>query len=744
MKPKDKLQKKVVKYKDKNNSMIERSGNLKAESHRDINKSFIKEKDNNLDQHSLYNLQSYKNLESEDNRRTLKPNYMNKNQVNNNTPLRRTLFLNDKKKDKEKPIISKNKKKEKDNPNSKHKKMVNFNENKIKMKSQKSERYMKKKTEDLELKLNKSMGNILNENDKNYDDINNDKEIIKPKKTYDSNKRIPNLKNLKEREDKEEKEGQINDEEDEKIDIPEKQSLLEIITIKSDIMQLNKEVINNEDTNKDKNKDSSLHILKKVNFIKEDELSMIEKELNKEQNKKGNKISNNYEQNLSYTTKNKKGKISNIFKKDEGKVKFGNAAKKVKAINKAIKGTQKNKDLRQTVRDPLISNLKDDLINEPSDDFIEKKNNSNKYLLNDININDNSNKNILKNININDKINSPKNNYDNFTGLILLKYDFGERILELKLEGTIDNINNILNEKNIKIDNKEIVIIDKNGLDKLKKENEKIQEEFLKLKEEYDKQKELLSSNKDALYYNLKKKITSIEEENEQMEEENVKIKEIKDRIQRYKDELKKGNGNEGFKNERMSCRVKLNKKDFSLEQKMKDFEKKREMQKKEKEKKMKQIENSEKKELNNINNNSNTKIITKNLDINNKDINSNNDIKNTNKKENNNINLVNKDKTEKKENKEKDKNKGYSKALDRFKKRYKNSNSMEIRTKKSERINEIAKRLENVMGKQQSQVIDEANNTTEIIHHQPNIELIENQPYYENKTSRKPKRPQI
>ena len=164
MKPKDKLQKKVVKYKDKNNSMIERSGNLKAESHRDINKSFIKEKDNNLDQHSLYNLQSYKNLESEDNRRTLKPNYMNKNQVNNNTPLRRTLFLNDKKKDKEKPIISKNKKKEKDNPNSKHKKMVNFNENKIKMKSQKSERYMKKKTEDLELKLNKSMGNILNEN----------------------------------------------------------------------------------------------------------------------------------------------------------------------------------------------------------------------------------------------------------------------------------------------------------------------------------------------------------------------------------------------------------------------------------------------------------------------------------------------------------------------------------------------------------------------------------------------------
>ena len=70
------------------------------------------------------------------------------------------------------------------------------------------------------------------------------------------------------------------------------------------------------------------------------------------------------------------------------------------------------------------------------------------------------------------------------------------------------------------------------------------------------------------------------------MEEENVKIKEIKDRIQRYKDELKKGNGNEGFKNERMSCRVKLNKKDFSLEQKMKDFEKREKCKKKKKRKK--------------------------------------------------------------------------------------------------------------------------------------------------------------
>ena len=127
-----------------------------------------------------------------------------------------------------------------------------------------------------------------------------------------------------------------------------------------------------------------------------------------------------------------------------------------------------------------------------------------------------------------------------------------------------------------------------------------------------------------------------------------------------------------------------------------------------------------------------------------NKDIIVKNDKININKKENN-INIINKEKLEKKENKEKEKSKGYSKALDRFKKRFKNSNSMEIRPKKSEKINEIAKRLENIMGKPQTTegIENNQNNTYEIIHYNNSTEIIENQPVNINKT-KKAQRPQI
>ena len=104
---------------------------------------------------------------------------------------------------------------------------------------------------------------------------------------------------------------------------------------------------------------------------------------------------------------------------------------------------------------------------------------------------------------------------------------------------------------------------------------------------------------------------------------------------------------------------------------------------------------------------------------------------------------MILKEKNEKKENKEIDKNKGYSKALDRFKKRFKKGNSVEVRTKKSDKINEIARQLENVMGKHQSSDIIDYNNSTEIIHEQNPLESLESQPVITNKT-KKPQRPQL
>ena len=68
----------------------------------------------------------------------------------------------------------------------------------------------------------------------------------------------------------------------------------------------------------------------------------------------------------------------------------------------------------------------------------------------------------------------------------------------------------------------------------------------------------------------------------------------------------------------------------------------------------------------------------------------------------------------------------------------------MEIRTKKSEKINEIAKKLENVMGKQQSaDIIENNNNSVEIIHEQNPVEAISNQPVNVKKV-KKPQKPQI
>ena len=105
MKPKDKPQRKVViRYKGKNNNNS--TEHLKTESQKDLNKCLLREtKNKNMIQDSLYNLDCYKDFQTEDNRKTLMPNKIHKNQVNNTT-LRRKLFVknNEKEKEKEKQI----------------------------------------------------------------------------------------------------------------------------------------------------------------------------------------------------------------------------------------------------------------------------------------------------------------------------------------------------------------------------------------------------------------------------------------------------------------------------------------------------------------------------------------------------------------------------------------------------------------------------------------------------------------
>ncbi len=67
----------------------------------------------------------------------------------------------------------------------------------------------------------------------------------------------------------------------------------------------------------------------------------------------------------------------------------------------------------------------------------------------------------------------------------------------------------------------------------------------------------------------------------------------------------------------------------------------------------------------------------------------------------------------------------------------------MELRTKKSEKINEIAKQLENVMGKHTSTEID-YNNTQAEIKKESNLEeILEKQPPIVKKV-KKPQKPQI
>ena len=401
-----------------------------------------------------------------------------------------------------------------------------------------------------------------------------------------------------------------------------------------------------------------------------------------------------------------------------------------KTIGSMSKDINKNKNLRQTINNPLISHLREEILNTKKETYADQTLKSHRNLKeNKVKLN---------------------TNLEKYSGFVLLKFDEGEIIKEIKLEGDLEHINNIFSREKIEINNREVEFVFKDEYERIRKENEKIQNEFLKLKDEYDKQRDrdLLNTyenekkEKEENVNLIAKMKKSVEEENNYIEEDNLKIKEIKDRINKYKEELKKGNNNDFGKNERMSCRLKNNKKEsFNIDQKMKELEiKKNKLKEENKIKEYKDI---------NIPNNDEIKREEKIKTELKNDISQNENMYKkinavTEKKENN-IKIVSNEKTEKKDNKEKDKIKGYSKALDRFKKRYKKDNSMEVRNKKSDKIGEIAKKLENIMARQQSAEYADYKKieSDEKNQEQNPVEIINNQ-QITKKNVKKPHKPQL
>ena len=310
------------------------------------------------------------------------------------------------------------------------------------------------------------------------------------------------------------------------------------------------------------------------------------------------------------------------------------------------------------------------------------------------------------NINDNNYIDELKKGY---TGFVLLKQTEGANIFQIKLEGTLEEINKIFKTHKIEIEGEQVELIHTKELEKLRSKCER---------EENNNDNVVVKEGKeDPLLAAVRKK--ALETDNMKIEEDNIKIKEMKERIQKYKNELRKGENDDynNFINIRMSYQIKNN---FSSDRN-------------------KRINDNQ--ELNNINNQQREAY-----DINN--IPSKFKLKEgQDKKQLDTINeneiKIEKIKIEEKD-KERERDKSMSRAMDRFKKRYKKDNSAELRTKKSEKINEIAKRLENVIGRSNvSAEIKYENELSNEIQHpekeQENNfeELLENKPVISKKSKK-------
>ena len=573
---------------------------------------------------------------------------------------------------------------------------------------------------------------------------------------------------------------------------------------------------NNTISNKDINNPQNLKV--PDSNKKYDNFNISPKKTLPKESKKNHKAYSNFIQNLKKANKKKKGgKIANLLriedprtkhedprtKHEDPKAKLSRAIKKLSMLNRTIIHTykginNKEKDLNKTLNpNPLSSSMRENIFNTKEESEHEQKNLSSK----------NANEN---------------NVIDNYTGIVLSKYEEGKKIIEIKLEGDIGDINYLFKKNNIEINDEKIELIYKDELQKLKKAYDNLEEEYARLKEEYerqigynqdlreeyniqneqinkyekerkefDKQKQLIIQyeNERREYLNQKELLNKYENEkqeymkqrdllnqyenerrerekrgdplknsirkkakekqNIQMEEDRIKIQEMKDRIQKYKDELK---GNNTFNINRMSCRVKFNKKaGFNLDDMMDSNLIKLHKIEEEKDNKNEQNENDDLYE--NVESPRESKEVTNTIILNTNNLNDSTKINNNNYNDSNNNYTKPKNvqiRDEKKTNNlvtfkepEKDKTKSYSRAMDRFKKRFKKDVNKDYSSKKSEKINEMAKKLENAMARPQSAETRDRPDKTEMTIEGKTAEILQSQTLSVKKV-KKPHRPHI
>jgi len=201
-----------------------------------------------------------------------------------------------------------------------------------------------------------------------------------------------------------------------------------------------------------------------------------EKTIKKDQKKKDRAYSN-FIQNIKKANKKKKGgKIANLLriedprtKHEDPKAKLSRAIKKLSMLNRTIIHTykginSKEKSLNKTLNpNPLSSSMREDILNTKEEMEHETKNLSTKNVINN-------------------------SAYENYTGIILLKYEEGEKITEIKWEGDIEDINDLFMKNNIEINDEKVELVYKDELKNLKKAYNKLEKEYSRLKEEFERQ----------------------------------------------------------------------------------------------------------------------------------------------------------------------------------------------------------------------------------------------------------------
>jgi hypothetical protein len=308
-----------------------------------------------------------------------------------------------------------------------------------------------------------------------------------------------------------------------------------------------------------------------------------------------------------------------------------------------------------------------------------------------------------------------------YSGFILLKQIQGKNIFQIKLKGSLEEINKIFKTHKIEFDGEQVELIYSKELDRLKNRASKTENEGNNIDIKEIKEYKEKESKEEPLLAAMRKRTMENETLQREKENDDLKIKEMKERIQKYKNELRKGDYMEELmmkagRKQRFSYYSQHN---DELEINLNDLDKKKS-----------NIENSE--------------FLLKNQNINKNNV-------GIDKKQ---YNTINNEKDaikekEKKEEKEKDRDRSYSRAMERLKRRNKRDNSAELKSKKSNKINEMAKQLESVLGKGNvsTEIRYDNNISTEIINEnepQENNfeEMMENKPVV-SIVSKKPKRPQ-